>query len=145
MDEINAFISKFTDYKITGITKIGRRYFFTADKQKELVKKINRDIFSIGIFIGEKKKDFQPTPALIEIISKHSNKKVFISEQAEWLFLCGRDVFDENIIKRNVDSGLVIVQNELDENLGYGKIISNKGKILIKNMIDKGNYLRREN
>ncbi|NQU98057.1 hypothetical protein HQ533_01195 [Candidatus Woesearchaeota archaeon] len=141
MDSINEFISKFTDKKINGIVKIGREYFFVQDEQKKLREKIGKEVFSMGIFLGEKKKIFEPSPALIDMIAKLSDKKVFISKKAEWLFLCGRDVFMDSIVKKNTDSGLVLVQNEKNENLGYGKL-TNKG---VKNILDKGNYLRREN
>jgi len=56
------------------------------------------------------------------------------------MFLCGRDAFADNIVKANVNSGLVLVQNEKDENLGLG-ILNEKG---IRNILDRGDFLRRE-
>ena len=145
MDEIKKFISGFTKTDIGNIKKIGRRYFLAEKTLEKTSEKINSEIFSIGIFLGEKKKEFRPTPALIDIIAKHSHKKIFITKKAEWLFLCDRDVFSDNIIKENEKkAGKVLVQNEKNENLGYGELIYGKRKY-IKNLLDKGNYLRREN
>lgn len=142
MDDVNKFISQFTDKNIGFIVKQGRRYFLTEKKQQELSKKTGKDFFSIGLFLGESKNELKPSPALIDLIAKLSDKKVFITKKAEWLFLCGRDVFEESIVKKNVSQGLVLVQNERDENLGYGKILSKGDKIFVKNILDKGAYLR---
>ncbi|MBC8494957.1 hypothetical protein H8D36_02275 [archaeon] len=144
MDKINTFISEFTNFKIEGIVKKGRRYYCANEEQIKLSEKIDRDLFSIGMFFGEQKKKFEPTPALIEIIAKHSDKKAFVNKKAEWLFLCGRDILGESIIKTNVTEGLILVQNEKDENIGYGLIKKRKGIYEIKNLLDRGNYLRRE-
>jgi len=145
MDEIEKFIKNFTKEEIKGITKDGRKYFLANEEQIKIRDKIKTEAFAIGIFFGEMKKYFQPSPALIDLIAKKSNRKVFISKKAEWLFLCGRDVLEDSIVKKNVEEGLVLVQNEKDENLGYG-IFSKKGNnLIIKNIQDKGSYLRREN
>ncbi|MBU1201754.1 MAG: hypothetical protein KJ583_00960 [Nanoarchaeota archaeon] len=145
MDEVNKFVSQFTNKKINGVFKHGRKYFLIDEEQRLLSEKINRDLFSIGIFLGEKKNDFKPTPALIDVISEISQKKVFISQKAEWLFLCGRDVFEDSITKKYSDEKIVLVQNEKDENLGYGVFIKKGKEKILKNLLDKGFYLRREN
>jgi len=82
---------------------------------------------------------------LIDVISEISQKKVFISQKAEWLFLCGRDVFEDSITKKYSDEKIVLVQNEKDENLGYGVFIKKGKEKILKNLLDKGFYLRREN
>jgi len=145
MDEVNKFALQFTDKKIDGVLNHGRKYFLVSEEQKKLSEQIGRDLFSAGILLGEKKDTFKPTPALVDMISKISDNKVFISKKSEWLFLCGRDVFEENIIKQVGDNKLVLVQNEKDENLGYGMFIKNGKERLLKNILDKGYYLRREN
>jgi len=55
MDEVNKFVSQFTNKKINGVFKHGRKYFLIDEEQRLLSEKINRDLFSIGIFLGEKK------------------------------------------------------------------------------------------
>ena len=129
MKAINEFISQFTDKKIEGITKVGRRYYLANEDLLKLDQKLNRDSYSIGLYLGEFKGRLQPTPVLIDLISKISSQKIVISKKAEWLFLCGRDVFEDNIVKKQTHKDLVLVQNQLGENLGYGKIMK-KGKSL---------------
>lgn len=141
MIEIKKFVSQFSDKQILNIEKIERKYFLVDEEQKKLSKEIGRNPFSSGIFLGEQKKRFEPSPALIDMIASLSDRKVFINKEAEWLFLCGRDVFEQNIVKKNVKEGIVLVQNEEDENLGYGKLINNG----VKNILDKGVYLRTKN
>ena len=107
--------------------------------------KIDRETHSKGLFLGEDKKGFKPSLALLEMIAKDSKRKAFLNEKGAWMFICGRDVFGESIEKSSVEEGLVLVQNDKDENLGYGKIWKKKGELFIKNILDKGDYLRREN
>ncbi|MFH1589125.1 MAG: hypothetical protein ABIB43_00995 [archaeon] len=145
MIEINKFIKQFTDKKIPNIQKNGREYFLVELEQEKLSKEIDKEIFSKGILLGEMKKRFKPSPALIDLLAKLSNRKAFITKDAEWLFLCGRDVFESSIVKKNVDEGVVLVQNERDENLGFGLLEKKKGRFMIKNILDKGAYLRSKN
>ncbi|MFC2134644.1 hypothetical protein ACFLTH_08520 [Bacteroidota bacterium] len=144
MNAIKKFIKQFTNKRIEGIEKVGREYFLVNKNTMDVSEKINREPFSMGILLGDKKKEFKPTPALLDLIAKQSDRKVFINREAEWLFLCGRDIFEVNIVKQNVDRGVVLVQNERDENLGFGLFKTQKGNKLIKNILDKGYYLRRE-
>lgn len=145
MEHIQEFIQEFTDREIKGIKQIGRRYFLVSKLQEVLAGKINNDVFSMGLYLGEFKGRFYPSPALVDMLAKMTDKKVYIQKKAEWLFLCGRDVFDSSITVKRVDQGLVMVQNERDENLGYGRIVVRKENLLIKNLLDKGHYLRKEN
>lgn len=134
LKEINA--------KIEGkVEKQGRKYYLINKEVESIKKETNRRPEYLGVFLGEKKKSFHPSPALIELLSKNSNSKSVVNEKAEWMFLCGKDVFAENTSGKQ--SGIVFVQNEYDENLGYGKWMKKKGRLIIKNMLDKGVYLRK--
>lgn len=136
------FISLFFEKcPIEDIVQEDNRYYIVPKDVLQLRQKISRSVISMGLFLGEKKlSEFYPSLALIELLSKHSKKKIFLDRKAEWLFLCGRDVFAKSIAKQNVDSGHVFVQNLDDENLGIGRF---KNKEVI-NLLDKGDYLRRE-
>jgi ribosome biogenesis protein Nip4 len=142
------FISQFTDRKIENIIKIKGKYYLVSRELNELRQKIKPEPEYIGLFLGEETKNcFKPGLALIDEIAKISDRKVFVNDKGEWLFLCGRDLFGKSVVKSNVNNGLVLVQSMKDENLGYGKFvgnIANKGKTVIKNILDKGDYLRRE-
>lgn len=147
MEALKTFLSKFevAPEQIGDIHKYNKHYFIG---EQAIVKDDN--LLGSGLYLGylNNNKEFTPSPAIMEIIAKNCEQKIYVDEKAEWLFLCGRDLFGKSIIKTNVQEGLVLVQNEHDENLGYGKIISkvdtNSSKVVVKNILDKGYYLRRE-
>lgn len=149
---MESFIAKFTDKKIDYIKK--SKNYFSSDKTLiELEKKIPETTFSSGVYLGEEiKKEFSPSIALLDCIAPLTDKKVVIDEKSAWLFLCGRDVFGKSIKEVLSDERLdyVIVLNERHEVLGYGKVqsaltnIKNPEKVVIKNILDRGSFLRRE-
>lgn len=142
------FIRQFTDKSLGNVTKVGNRYYLADKELVELKDKIKLEPYSIGLYLGEDtRKGFRPSPALIELLAKYSDKKIFLNEKASYLFICGRDVFGKSIIKADVNKGLVLVQNEKDENLGHGRIVADINeinKVVVKNLLDKGSYLRIE-
>lgn len=144
---INSFIRQFTDRSIGNVVKVGDRYYLADKELVELKDKVKLEPYSIGLFLGADVNGFKPSPALVDEIAKISDKKVFVNDKAENLFLCGRDIFGKSIVKANADKGFVLVQNEKDENLGYGKVVADiglKDKAVVKNLLDKGSYLRIE-
>jgi ribosome biogenesis protein Nip4 len=149
---IEQFISQFTEQKLLHVEKIGRQYYQMQPELKELMMQINSKIHrqpvSAGLFLGEDKgKEFKPSIALLDIIGHASNRWVMVDDKAEWLFLCGRDILGQSVLKANVTSGLTLVVNSKKEILGYGKItgnLQNTQKMFVKNILDCGDYLRRE-
>ncbi len=132
--------------EIPDVLKIGRRYYQAPKKLLEIKEKVtSRDVYSIGVPLGEEKNDFQPSPALLDLLAKNSIKKAYINKKGSWLFLCRRDIFEESIVSTTVKEGLVLVQNEYDENLGFGELKQVHGRAFIKILLDRGDYLRREN
>ena len=140
------FIGQFTAEDIADVRRVGRNFFKAEENLWNIKNGVNRDVFSVGTFLGEEKKGFNPSPALIELLSKFPDtqgKKVFVNNKAEWMFLCGRNVLGDSIVKNpsNLSSGLVFVQNARDENLGYG-LFKKEDTLIIKHILDKGKYLR---
>ncbi len=138
---------------------------------EEIMKRSNDEPYAIGTFLGNitngksnldsnannndarnnnnhNARKFIPSPAFPDLLSDRTGKKVNINSKAEWLFLCGRDVFESSVMKTNSGlrsselkpGNLVLVQNEKDEALGVGRV----GEKVIKNLLDKGSYLRDE-
>jgi ribosome biogenesis protein Nip4 len=77
--------------------------------------------------------------------------RIIVEEKTAWLFICGRDVFRKGIVAvhgslRKGDYALVI--NEFGECLGFGKITcrldDEKATVALKNILDVGDFLRRE-
>ena len=145
MNEFERFVAQFT-HEIIPVIKVGRNCYLVNDAVAQFKDKIHRDVFALGVFLGEEKNYFIPSPALIDIIAKKTDSeqhKLFINKKAEWLFLCGKNIFDESVLRPQMpqEGSLVLVQNELDENLGYG-LIKKEDRWIIKNLLDKGYYLR---
>ena len=148
-NKLNDFVRKFGNIVLdeAKIVKIGRNYFYADNDLMKIRDAIKKDTFSIGVFIGEEKNYFEPSPLFVEMLSKSdgTNKiKIYVNKKAEWLFLCGRSILLESISKNphNIKEGYVFVQNENDENLGYG-LFQQQGKdLIVKNLLDKGKYLR---
>ncbi|MFC1742096.1 hypothetical protein ACFL3V_06175 [Nanoarchaeota archaeon] len=149
---IEAFISKFTEQRLLHVEKIGRNYYQVLPPLKSVMEKVsknlNREPHYAGIFLGEEKgKKFTPSLALLDLIGHASHRWVKVDDKAEWLFLCGRDVFGKSVVKANVHSGEVLVVSQKEEVLGYGKItgsLDKSEKVYVTNILDKGDYLRRE-
>jgi ribosome biogenesis protein Nip4 len=142
------FTSQFTDKTLDNVHRIGRNFYLAEKNLMDMKMGVKRDIFSVGTYLGEEKMGFSPSPALIDMISRMpdvSNRKVMINKKAEWLFLCGRNVLSDSIIKmpENSTDPLVLVQNENDENLGYG-MFKKEDTLIIKHILDKGKYLRMD-
>ena len=146
---MNEFVSKFTKTEINHI-KLNKKYYQLSEELHSFINEVPRETFHVGVYLGEEKsKQFYPSLALLEILAQLSTKKVYVNSKSEWMFLCKRDIFGEGITKSEFSrkGKLVLVQNEKDENLGYGKIVENldkKNKVVIKNLLDRGNFLRRE-
>jgi len=131
------------------IAKRRDRYFLLNDSLKRL---ISEDFFYAGIYLGKTKKGkFFPSFNLLRLIAAKKGNKVIVDKKTEWLFICGRDIFRKGIAevvgsKRKGDYTLVL--NRHGECLGFGKTLCNldkaKGKVVIKNILDLGDFLRRE-
>ncbi len=142
----NKFTQQFTTTEMTNIRRVGRNFYQAEERLWDIKNGVTRDIYSLGLFLGEEKMGFSPSPALVDLISKFpdvQSKKIFINKKAEWLFLCGRNVLSDSIARNpnKLFEGLVMVQNENDENLGYG-VFKKEDTLIIKHILDKGRYLR---
>ena len=121
-------------------TQFGKEFFLVPEHIKEFAKYCSEEPYSMGLFLGRLKgKDFEPSPALLEIIAKQTDKKIVVNEKSAWLFACGRDVLKEGIIKATNDETVIVINKE-NEVLGLAQ---KKGNYY-KNLVDIGSYLRRE-
>ncbi len=138
------FIKKFTEEDIGKIVKIHKSYYLINEELSSVMEAIKEDVQSAGVYLGE---DEKPSLALLQILASKTDKKIEVDEKGAFLFTCGRDLLGKAVRKTKIKKGLVLVQNFRGENLGYGKIIGDlreKDKIVVKNMIDNGDFLRRE-
>ena len=149
---VHDFVRQFSDIKINAV-RISSSYYHCSEKIAKVKNNIKVKPYAAGLFLGSKVNgQFVPSVGLLDILAKNSDKKVFVNKKGEWLFLCGRDLFGNSVVKsENFEKdSLVLVQNENDENLGYGSVVDyinnpkNKNKMVVKNLLDRGSFLRRE-
>ncbi len=153
MKQINNFVSQF-DTKIffeekNVILKGNRYYIVSRDKQKDLPS----NFFYTGTYLGTLKgQSFFPSFFLLDMVSKQKSNKLIVDSKTAWLFICGRDIFRRGIVKgtRLKKGEYTLVLNQMNECLGYGKILINlrgppdSKQIAVKNILDIGDFLRRE-
>ena len=123
---------------------------FLIDKK---FKKYPKKFFFAGIYLGKIKTGrFTPSLFLLSILSKNKANRVIINNRASWLFICGKDISLKGLLgfKGVIKEGdLSLVLNSYNDCLGYGKVIldidqKDSNKIFLKNILDIGDFLRRE-
>jgi ribosome biogenesis protein Nip4 len=134
------------------MVKRADRFFLLNEKLRNLA---TDDFFYAGTYLGKARgRVFFPSFRLLAMIAdkKEANKAV-VDDKAEWLFICGRDVFQRGIKKvigTKKKGELTLVLNIDGGCLGFGKIARNLDseqngqKVAVKNISDIGDFLRRE-
>ena len=151
MRPLEAFASRFGDkiaFNPEFIVEKDQRYYLLSPR----LKRIQGNFYYAGLYLGKvKNRVFFPSFNLLNMLVDVAANKVVVDGKAAWLFICGRDVFGTGIVKtlgskRNGDATLVL--NEFGECLGFGKITGDLGgsgeKVAVKNVLDIGDFLRRE-
>jgi len=145
MSVVDKFTSKFTHDRLDNVMKIKKDYFQVSDELMKVKQRIDKDPFAIGTFLGSEK-PFHPSMALLEWLDKRTEKYVIADKKSAWLFVCGRDIFEESVVDITVSNGFTLVKNKAGEVLGYGDFINKrlKGKkVAVKNLLDRGHFLRK--
>lgn len=132
------------------VNKAGR-YFLLNEA---LCKVARKDFYYAGTYLGKVKNGkFFPSFNLLAMLAKGDANKVIIDGQAAWLFICGRDIFRRSIIAMygsRKKGAHTLVMNEFGECLGFGKIVCSLDEkvqgdeVAVKNVLDVGDFLRRE-
>lgn len=130
------------------VEKEGRYFLLTKDLRKLPL----NNFFFVGTYLGKSKRSkFFPSFSLLRMIASEQANKIIVDEKTEWLFICGRDIFRQGITEVQGSArkgGYVLVMNRSDECLGFGKLLCDfdrhtKG-VAVKNILDVGDFLRRE-
>lgn len=112
--------------------------------------------FSLGLAIGELKKQFLPSMAGADLFARYGERNRFyivVGEKAENLVLYGRDIMGESIVEASDALGeneLVIVLNSASEAIAVGrtrfagKSLFQGGRVTVTTIADAGYYLREE-
>jgi len=152
MKPITAFASQFKAkiaLNADFVVKKENRYFLLNSNLKKFAQS---DFYYAGAYLGKVKNGiFFSSFNLLAMLARVEADRIIVEEKTAWLFICGRDVFRKGIVAvhgslRKGDYALVL--NEFGECLGFGKITcrldDEKATVALKNILDVGDFLRRE-
>jgi ribosome biogenesis protein Nip4 len=127
------------------------RFYLVNPVLKPLVR---QDFFSAGVYLGKAKEGkFFPSFYLLGMLAKKEANRIILDKKAAWLFICGRDILKKSIMrvqgpgKKDTNT---LVYNEFGECLGFGRIVKKLrdsavcNEIVVRNVLDIGDFLRRE-
>jgi 60S ribosome subunit biogenesis protein NIP7 len=112
--------------------------------------------YSLGLAIGELKKQFIPSIAGADLFARYGERNKFyiiVSDKAEKLVLYGRDIMGESIVEASDaldENELIIVLNTMFEAIAVGRTrfkgrsLFQKGRVTVTTIADAGYYLREE-
>ncbi|MCK4435920.1 hypothetical protein KAU87_03825 [Candidatus Bathyarchaeota archaeon] len=133
------------------VVKRKKRYFLLNENLKS---QLHEDYYYIGTYLGKTKEGrFFPSFNLLAMMARGRARKIVVDRKTEWLFICGRDIFKRGIL-RTTDSmrkgDYTLVVNQHGECLGFGRLLCNvdeevdRQKVIVRNISDVGDFLRRE-
>jgi len=120
---------------------------FTLSQELEGHRFSRENLVYAGTYLGMNRRRFEPGSPLLQMLaSEEGTRKVHLDRDAAWLFVCGRDIFEENIrrIEGCLELGgyyLVMFDGRC---IGYGRFETSAGIHVIRNLFDLGDFLRRE-
>jgi ribosome biogenesis protein Nip4 len=153
MKEIEAFVKQFNARLALDKSRVVRnrnRYYMLNENLKQ---QIPKNFFHAGVYLGAVKgASFFPSFLLLSMIAEIKANKLVVDKKSAWLFICGRDIFKQGILNdtRLKKGDYALILNERNECLGFGKVMLNirqeidVKKVAVKNILDLGNFLRRE-
>lgn len=112
--------------------------------------------YSLGLAIGELRKEFIPSIAGADLFARYGKRNKFyivVSEKAEKLVLYGRDIMGESIVDASealAENELVILLNTSHEAVAIGRtrfsgnLLLQRGRVTVTTLADAGYYLREE-
>ncbi len=130
-------------YKPVDVVNINnKRFSSTLDPPIDIP-----ELVYTGTYLGQNKQRFEPSSILLQTLSDEpSTHKVYVDRDTAWLFVVGKDIFDENIVDRTAGvrlGGYCLVMFG-EECIGYGRYETSRDLRVVKNLYDVGDFLRRE-
>jgi ribosome biogenesis protein Nip4 len=132
------------------IVEKSQRFYLLNPRLKKM---LPTDFFYSGLYLGKVGKNggFFPSFNFLNMLVGVATNKVVVEAKAAWLFTCGRDIFREAIVKvmgSKHKGDAAIILNEFGECLGFGTLMEgltgSEGNVAVKNVLDVGDFLRRE-
>lgn len=133
------------------VVKKNDKFFLLSPSLERLARKCGDWLFA-GTYLGRVENGrFFPSFSLLSMIADQAQNRVVVDDKAAWLFVCGRDIFKEGILEvhGSKNKGVyTLVFSRHGECLGSGRIVRDLEKaesgVVIKNILDVGDFLRRE-
>lgn len=125
---------------------LNNRRFAVAPEVAAQIRDKGRMVYA-GKLLGRTKGEFIPGAGLLrELGGMQGPNKVWVDERVGWLFACGRDVFAENVTKSEGEmaDGVYFLVMMGGDCLGYGRVEAQGGRVILRNIFDVGDFLRRE-
>lgn len=132
------------------IVEMNQRYYLLNPRLKKIMQ---ADFYYGGLYLGKigPNGGFFPSFNLLKMLIAIAANKIVIDRKAAWLFICGRDVFRSGVVKimgSKHKGDVTLVLNEFGECLGFGSVMdglaSSEGEVAVRNVLDVGDFLRRE-
>lgn len=150
LDFVNRFNSDVSPDE-SFLVKKENRYFLVNERLKPLIR---RDFYYAGAYLGKVKNHvFFPSFILLAMIAGRKANKVVVDDKTAWLFIVGRDIFKRGVIKAvgsRMKGDYALILNRHNECLGFGRILRSldealkENEVVVKNIADIGDFLRRE-
>lgn len=127
-----------------------------TERMEELMMIHGMQPYSLGLAIGELKKQFIPSIAGADLFARYGKRNKFyivVGDKAEKLVLYGRDIMGESIVEASDtldENELVIVLNTVSDAIAVGRTrfagnsLFQKGRVTVTTIADAGYYLREE-
>ena len=133
------------------VARKGNGFFLLNPNLKALAWKGGGWLFA-GTYLGKiEGGKFHPSFPLLFMIADNAKNKVVVDDKAAWLFVCGRDIFKEGVLEAEGSrhkGAYTLILNRYGECLGFGIMAKDLDKakkgVVIKNILDVGDFLRRE-
>ena len=129
------------------LLRINNRRFTVGESLDDYVFRWDNLVYA-GKLLGRDRRLFHPSPALLQEVASEEGplNRVHVDRETGWLFVCGRDIFEESVLRREGgfeegDLSLVMLDGDC---LGYGVVEVFQGRKILKNVFDVGDFLRRE-
>lgn len=148
MKEFNDFLQKIgSSYHIEGkYLKLNNKRFLANKMIMHNIYNKSRLVYA-GKLIGRTRGEFIPSSTFLQELAKDNEvNKIWVNEKVGWLFICGRDIFKESIIKNEgpLKEGYYSLVMLEEDCLGYGKIEENNDRTIFRNLFNIGDFIQRE-
>lgn len=149
---IHEFIAQFTQQQVvrdTDVYQLGNEWFLVPKELFAVGKSLPRQPVFVGQFLGRQTPaGFFPGVDVLRMLVKTDAPRVFVTEKAAWLFVCGKNVLQPSITKTQgaVKDGELVLVMLNNECLGYGRVEKSLANAdgVVKRVFDVGDFLRRE-